>query len=158
MTGRITVHRKFICLFVILTLCFFAISAYASGNFPGWRPFDVRGELAPAMPERKTASGQSHTVEKYSTDIKKDYGSIIKAEDKKRENKWNEYQFRMFRLRISRYRDLDKQNDDRQSPEEGRLWEMMKSIPSRFGSSSYRDTLEETVRIFEPLFDLGIEF
>ena len=158
MTGRITVHRKFICLFVILTLCFCAMLAHASGYFPGWRPFDLRGELAPAMSKRKPASGQSYSVEKYSADIKKDYGSIIKAEDKKREKKWNEYQFGMFHLRISRYQDLHKQNDDKQSPEEDRLWEMMKSIPSRFGSSSYRDTLETAVKIFEPQFDLGIEF
>lgn len=151
-------HRKFICLSVILTLCFCAILAHASGYFPGWRPFDLRGELAPVMSERKPASGQSYSVEKYSADIKKDYGGIIKAEDKKIEKKWNEYQFRMFRLRISHYHDLDKQNDYKQSPEEDRLWEMMKSIPSRFGSSSYRDTLETTVKIFEPQLDFGIEF
>ena len=156
-------HRKFICLSVILTLCFFAMLAHASGYFPGWRPFDERGELAPAMSKRRPASVQSYSVEKYSADIKKYYGDIIEAEDKKGEDrkgekKWNEYQFGMFRLRISRYQDLHKQNDDKQSPEEGGLWEMMKSMPSRFGSSSYRDTLETTVRIFEPQFDLGIEF
>lgn len=158
MTGRMTVHRKFICLSVILILCFFAMLAHASGYFPGWRPFNLRGELAPVMSERKTARGQSYSVEKYSADIKKDYGINSKAEDKISEKKWNEYQFRMFRLRISRYPDLDKQNNDKQSTEEGRLWEMMKSIPSRLGSSSYRDALETTVRIFEPQFDLGIEF
>ncbi|MDO8722098.1 MAG: hypothetical protein Q7J31_07690 [Syntrophales bacterium] len=152
------VHRKFICLSVILTLCFCAMLAHASGYFPGWRPFDLRGELAPAMSKRKPASGQSYSVEKYSADIKKDYGGIIEAEDKKNEKKWNEYQFGIFRLRISRYHDLYKQNDDKQSPEEGRLWEMMKSISSRFGSSSYRDNLETTGRIFEPQLDLGIEF
>lgn len=151
-------YRKFIYLSGILTLCFCATLAHASGYFRGWRPFDLRDELAPVISERKPASGQSYSVERYSADIKKDYSAIIKAEDKEREKKWNEYQFGMFRLSISRYHDSDRQNVDKRSPEEGGLWKMMKSMPSQFGSSSYRDTLETAVRIFEPQLDLGIEF
>ena len=143
---------------VIVVLLLVFITPYSAfGSFMSWRPFIVRADLAPVKSVRTTIRPPALVFEKFTSD-NQDPLHAVHGEGKGKERKWGEVQFGSFRLRISRFQDLQLKRDMARSSNTVSIWETIKLLPARLGDSSSRENLETMGRIFTPQLDLGIEF
>ena len=148
--------HKYRFIIATITLLVWSISYTAIGAFGDWQPFVVREDLVALKMEQKKVPPPASVLEGYIPDNKSQSNTITIYDE--RSKRWNEFQFKSFRLRISRYNDLRIKSFTVPSNNTDNNWELIKSLPGQMGNSSYRETLEAMGKIFAPQLDLGIEF
>jgi hypothetical protein len=143
----------------ITVMAVFLITGIAEGQTTGmvfeWEPHQTMTDLGLhavfGIPER---NGLVLPDEFQGTE-----GEKIRASDVKNERNLDIYRHRNIRLYLSNLV-VDRNDTDVRQPL-GNVDDKInkiKSIPSMFFNSQYRDTLESMGRIFEPQLNLGIEF
>jgi hypothetical protein len=149
---------------IFFIFLFFTVSTgYSHGNVFEWEPFSIRSDLAlnvppAAGPERKiTFITDGHS--EISDILERDADIYVFDADSKSETKWKRFNFRHFILTFSHFATNQREREIT-GPLSGKQskWDTIKSLPMTFLHSPSQDTFESIGRIFEPEFNLGVEF
>jgi hypothetical protein len=144
-----------ICFFLFVLVS--GVDGNASGMIGVWEPFKAKKELSSYV------SGIEDHVIPSSQDELAQMDTIISGYPDTADRKYESlpHGLRLHNVTISFSRVMMDQMkiDMRQSTvDENEKLSTMKSLPSMFINSSYRDTLESLGKIFEPQVNLSIEF
>ena len=142
-----------IFLFILIS----AINGHSAGLITEWEPFKTKRELdlyaVVVSPDKILFSKDEYP--KMGIGIAVERG----AADRKDDSSWNVFKFRKLSVSLSRT-ELDQMQKDinQKSGDENEKLNAIKSLPSTFLTSPYRDSLEAIGKIFEPQLNLSIEF
>jgi hypothetical protein len=153
--GNSAKYTWFIFMFLLILVS--VVDSNASGMISAWEPFKTRTELG------SHAAGVEADRFLPSRDEFNETDKIILVDldsaDRKNDSPLNVLRFHNLSISFSRTL-IDKlQVDGRQTSGSGndKLY-AIKTLPSVFLNSSYRDTFESLGKIFEPQVNLSIEF
>lgn len=133
----------------------------AQSDKPPEEPQSVYGERFTVKKEFASGVEMDKTI--FSKDEFSKSGNIITIDsdiiDKNHDGDWNILKFHNVKISISHTETDQKQRDlsQIQSDDNTKL-NAVKSLPSSFLTSQYRDTFQSIGKIFEPEVKLGIEF
>ncbi len=148
-------YAWFTSMFLLILLS--AVDGNASGIISAWEPFKTKTELGSYVVVVDADRIPSARDEYIQTDkfISMDRDTV----ERKDNNSLNVLRFHNVSISVSRTLLDQLQVDVRQSSGSGddKLY-AIKSLPSMFLNSSYRDTFESLGKIFEPQVNLSIEF
>ena len=148
-------YAWFMYLFLLIVVS--AVEGNASGMIGAWEPFKTKAELGSHMVGVDADRIPSARDEFIQTDkiISMDRDTTERKDD----SSLNVLRFHNVSISFSRTLLDQLQVDVRQSSGSGvdKLY-AIKSLPSMFLNSSYRDTFESLGKIFEPQVNLSIEF
>jgi hypothetical protein len=148
-------YAWFICLFFLIAVS--AVEGNASGMNAAWEPFKANTELgayvvgvdADRMPEAKDEFILTDKIIPMDRD----------TAERKTDGSLNVLRFHKVSVSFSRTFLDQMQVDIRQASGNGvDKLSAIKSLPSMFVNSPYRDTFESLGKIFEPQVNLSIEF
>lgn len=157
--GRVVKQSDRIMWIFITSMAVFLVTGTAEGQMTGvifeWEPYQARTGLGLHV----VSDIQEHNGLVLPDQFRDSAGETISASNMKNERNLNIYRYRNIRVFLSNLVVDRKDIDVRQSLEnvDDKI-NKIKSIPSMFLNSQYRDTLESMGRIFEPQVNLGIEF
>ena len=142
-----------IFLFILISV----INGHSAGLITEWEPFKTKRELdlyaVVVSPDKILFSKDEYP--KMGNGIAVERG----AADRKDDSSWNVFKFRKLSISLSRTEMDQMQKDINQiSGDENEKLNAIKSLPSTFLTSPYRDSLEAIGKIFEPQLNLSIEF
>jgi hypothetical protein len=133
------------------------VDSNASGMISAWEPFKIKTELGPHAAgvdaDRFLPSRDEFTQTDEIISMDRD------SAERKNDTPLNVLRFHNFSISFSRTLIDQLQVDGRQASGSGsdKLY-AIKSLPSMFLNSSYRDTFESLGKVFEPQVNLSIEF
>ena len=145
----------------IVSMLLIAIPSISNAQSGSAEPQSVYGERFTVKTE--FASGVEMDKTLFSKDDFSKSGNIVTIDsdttDKKHEADWNILKFHNVKISISHTEADQKQRDiyQIQSDDNTKL-NAIKSLPTSFLTSQYRDTFQSIGKIFEPEVKLGIEF
>jgi len=149
---------KYACLmYMFLLIIVSVVDSNASGMISAWEPFKTKTELGPH------AAGVDADRFLPSRDEFTETDKIISMDrdsaDRKNDSPLNVLRYHNFSISFSRTLIDQLQVDGRQASGSGsdKLY-AIKTLPSMFLNSPYRDTFESLGKIFEPQVNLSIEF
>jgi hypothetical protein len=133
----------------------------AQSDGPPIEPQLVYGEKFTVKPD--LASGIEKDKTLFSRDEFSKAGNTIAiesdAKDKNHDGSWNILEYHNVRISISHTESEQKQRDLHQiQGDDSTKLDAIKSLPTSFLTSQYRDTFQSIGKIFEPEIKLGIEF
>jgi len=146
----------------ILGVAILLNAGMAEGQMTGvaydWEPFQTRVDLGLRLPSNIPERNGLIFPDEFSSirDLAKEETSVS---DVKSERNLDLYRYRRIRLYLSHVI-IDRKDIDIRQPlsnVDDKI-NKIKSVPSMFFNSQYRDTFESMGRIFEPQVNLGIEF
>jgi hypothetical protein len=144
-------------MYLFLLIVASAVDGNASGMIGAWEPFKTKTELGSYVVGVDADRIPSARDEFIQTDkiISMDRDTAERKDD----SSLNVVRFHNVRISFSRTLLDQLQVDGRQASGSGvdKLY-AVKSLPSMFLNSSYRDTFESLGKIFEPQVNLSIEF
>jgi hypothetical protein len=144
-------------MYMFLLIIVSVVESNASGMIGAWEPFKTKTELGQHAAGFDTDRLLPSRDEFTQTDkiISMDRDSA----DRKNDSPLNVFRFHNFSISFSRTLLDQLQVDGRQASGSGSdKLNAVKSLPSMFLNSSYRDTFESLGKIFEPQVNLSIEF
>jgi len=149
---------KYACLmYMFLLIIVSVVDSNASGMISVWEPFKTKAELglyaAGVDADRFLPSRDEFTQTDNIISMDRD------TTERKDDSPLNVLRFHNFSISFSRTLIDQLQVDGREASGSGgdKLY-AIKSLPSMFLNSSYRDTFESLGKIFEPQVNLSIEF
>ena len=145
----------------IVSMLLIAIPSISNAQSGSAEPQSVYGERFTVKTE--FASGVEMDKTLFSKDDFSKSGNIITIDsdttDKKHEADWNILKFHNVKISISHTEADQKQRDIYQIQSDDNIkLNAIKSLPTSFLTSQYRDTFQSIGKIFEPEVKLGIEF
>ncbi|MCG6533082.1 MAG: hypothetical protein L7F78_00020 [Syntrophales bacterium LBB04] len=144
-------------MYIFLLIIVSVMDSNASGMISAWEPFKTKTELGPhaagADADRFLPSRDEFTQTDKIISMDRD------TADRKDYSPLNVLRFHNFSISFSRTLIDELQIDGRQASGKGsdKLY-AVKTLPSMFLNSPYRDTFESLGKIFEPQVNLSIEF
>jgi hypothetical protein len=150
-------YARLIYLFILILVT--AVEGNASGMIGAWEPFKTKTELglyATGVDDDRMPSAWDEFIQDDKIiSIDRDRNTAERKDD----SYLNVLRFHNVSISFSRAVLDQLQVDIRQSSGSGvdKLYEI-KSLPSTFLNSSYRDTFQSLGKIFEPQVNLSIEF
>lgn len=144
-------------LSIFIVILVSTVKGYAMGIMGEWELLKIKPELELYAVDSKSDTIVSSHNDLYKTDNAVPVESRIN--DNKSDNTWSILKYRNVSISLSHLVVQQLQIDARKITAGGSdKLDSIKSIPSVFLTSSYRDTFESIGRMFEPRVDLRIEF
>jgi len=145
----------------IVSMLLIAIPSISNAQSGSAEPQSVYGERFTVKTEFASGAEMDKTL--FSKDDFSKSGNIITIDsdttDKKHEADWNILKFHNVKISISHTEADQKQRDIYQIQSDDNIkLNAIKSLPTSFLTSQYRDTFQSIGKIFEPEVKLGIEF
>ena len=162
MIGRVVKRFDRLKTMFILGAAILLNAGMAEGQMAGvpfdWEPFQTRVDLGLRVPSDIPEHNGLIFSDEFSSirDLAKEETSVS---DVRSERNLDLYRYRRIRLYLSHVI-IDRKDIDIRQPlsnVDDKI-NKIKSVPSMFFNSQYRDTFESMGRIFEPQVNLGIEF
>jgi hypothetical protein len=162
MTGRAVKRLDRLKMMLVIGMAVLFNADLSGGQTAGivfdWEPFQVHSDLGLHFPsDIPEHYGPLSSVEIPSirTSIKGETGSLNEKSDRSLDI----YRYGRMRLYLSRVV-LEKNNMELRQPvnDANNKLNTIKTLPTMFFNSQYRDTFESVGRVFEPQLNLGIEF
>jgi hypothetical protein len=150
--------QKYIFILCVLLLALVSeVKSYAKGIVGEWEPFKTKTELELRLSNVSAERNVLPRDEFYEKDAIRPIETY--AEDKKSSNTGDILKFHNVSISFSRVVIKHIQIDAQKPSGEGSATlHEIKTLPSTFLTSPYRDTFESIGRIFEPQVNLKIEF
>jgi hypothetical protein len=158
MTMMILYKQKYIFILCVLLLALVSeVKSYAKGIIAGWEPFKTKTELELRLSDVSSERNVLPRDEFYEKDATMPIETY--SAEKKNSSTGDILKFYNVRISFSRMVIKHMQIDAQKPSGEGSdTFHEIKTLPSTFLTSPYRDTFESIGRIFEPQVNLKIEF